>query len=202
MARFFRDEYAVGRETVTTGIPWLILLEIITQAALVLKTCILGSLEEEQSEKIRKHPFYRFGFEYPLRFIYSLVLYERQRPMTIRALYIALVGASIACAIADIYSAGEVFKVAEHYSLLRIFLFAVLPLIILANAVRRIMRYTWIRLITRWGPAAIVLLGTAGAAYWASRRYEMIDVVIAFGAACAAFLLGIAVRPSMSKGSN
>jgi hypothetical protein len=80
MGEFFRQKYNVGGETILTGIPWLVLLEIVAQTSLVLRNCILNSLPAGVGDKIRKHPFFRFGFEYPLRVSYWTVQFMRQQP--------------------------------------------------------------------------------------------------------------------------
>jgi hypothetical protein len=55
MGVFFRQKYNVGGETILTGIPWLVLLEIVAQTSLVLRNCILNSLPAGVGDKIRKH---------------------------------------------------------------------------------------------------------------------------------------------------
>lgn len=87
MGVFFRQRYNVGAETVLSGLPWMVLLEIFARASLVLRNCVLAALPGGLGEKIRKHLLFRLGFDYPLRFVYWTVQFARQQPSVLLVLH-------------------------------------------------------------------------------------------------------------------
>jgi patatin-related protein len=72
VGEFFRREYRVGSENVAAGIPVLVLAEIFTRALLVLRNCLLRSLNQDTRSKITGRMLFRVFFDWPLRTAYWL----------------------------------------------------------------------------------------------------------------------------------
>jgi hypothetical protein len=79
LGRFFTSSYRVGTEQVTTGIPNLVLLEILGRALLVTLNCVLGFFGEK-AVSIRRNPLFIFGLSLPLRAFYGTIWLLRRAP--------------------------------------------------------------------------------------------------------------------------
>ncbi len=92
---FFSNTYAVGNETWNRDIPLPVLLEIVTNAMLVLRNCLLAIAGPERARQIRAHPVFKFGLDLPLRATYSFVRIQRTIPeyqwMTVGLLVLACI---------------------------------------------------------------------------------------------------------------
>jgi predicted acylesterase/phospholipase RssA len=77
---FFGSTYAVGSETWNRDIPLPVMLEIATNAMLVLRNCLLAIAGPERARQIRAHPVFKFGLDLPLRATYSFVRLQRTIP--------------------------------------------------------------------------------------------------------------------------
>jgi len=94
--RYFDDMYAVGSETWKSGIPAPILAEIATHAALVLRTCLIGTAGTHAA-KIRGSIPYRL-VDIPMVWAYRLVRLQRTSPeyFWVTAVILALSGLLLA----------------------------------------------------------------------------------------------------------
>ncbi|HEV7503676.1 MAG TPA: patatin-like protein [Thermoanaerobaculia bacterium] len=79
LGSFFRDSYKVGSEKLLRDIPTLILLETVSKALLVARTCILGLFGSEAS-RLRRSLLYRLCIDWPLRAFHALVGLARRSP--------------------------------------------------------------------------------------------------------------------------
>jgi patatin-related protein len=140
MGRFFLNEYRVGSEDIWSGIPWLVSLQVLAHAGLVLRSCLLGALSPERRKKVMAHVLYRFGFDLPVRAVHALVLAERQRPGLIAMLWMALVGGSLTSLTVVVLLQGSFLHQGWHPEIWRSLIFLVLPALILYVHARRLLR--------------------------------------------------------------
>jgi hypothetical protein len=159
MGRFFLEEYRVGSEDVWGGIPWLVMLQLLSRAALVLRSCVLGALPRQQRDRIAGHVLFRFGFEWPLKIVHALALYERQRPGSASAVRTGLVGAALASLIAVAFFKGSFLIEGCSLVLWRCAVFVGIPAVVLFARIRRLMIASWLRAILEAAGAVGVAVG-------------------------------------------
>jgi len=80
LGRAFAKFGAGSEEIWRGGVPFLVLSEIVLKAALVLRSCILGSFKESTRRKIRANTFYQWGLDLPLRGLYGAATFYRDAP--------------------------------------------------------------------------------------------------------------------------
>ena len=174
LGRFFKNQYAVGTEELLRDIPRVILLEMLAVSMLVLRNCVLG-IFAERAAKVRSHPLYLFGVDYPLRVFYSLVLFMRRAPRA-WIFFLATLGTVSALALAvGLYWRNPIIYTNGGLSLTCLGLFVGLPLVILTAEVIYLLKKDFARrtlgrlLRSAAGAAALAVLLTAplilGAAY-------------------------------------
>lgn len=132
LGRFFKNQYAVGTEELLRDIPRVILLEIVAVSMLVLRNCVLG-IFGERAAKVRSHPLYMLGIDYPLRVFYGLVLFLRRAP---RAWKFLLATAAIVSALAlavGLYWRRPIVYSDDSFSFTFFGLFIALPLAVLVS---------------------------------------------------------------------
>lgn len=93
---FFFKEYAVGSQELMKDVPTVILLEIVAQAMLVLRNCVLTNLGDG-AEKVKAARAFRFCVDLPLKVFYNYVLWWRRSPAAHR--YTQALIFLLACAI-------------------------------------------------------------------------------------------------------
>ena len=79
LGRFFTNHYEVGKETFSSSIPRLAILNVLTAALLVVRNCVLCMFGEEGAS-VRRNPFYLVFIELPLRLLRALVLLLTKAP--------------------------------------------------------------------------------------------------------------------------
>ena len=121
MGIFFDKKYRVGSEGIEKDVPSLILLEIISTAALVLRNCILGSFGKI-ADKIRKNRAYTFGLDYPLQAFHTLVQFLRRAPTQWRAIQVGLAILSVLALVVGINWWSEIIYPEKGHFALRWFL--------------------------------------------------------------------------------
>jgi hypothetical protein len=85
---YFEDIYRVGLETWKDGVPPTILGEIVTQAALVMANCLMGTVGSNAS-KIRGYRIYR-ALHVPAQLAYRAMRIQRTAPEFSWSIYVAL----------------------------------------------------------------------------------------------------------------
>jgi hypothetical protein len=186
MGRFFLRQYRVGSEDPSTGIPWLISLEIAARAGLVLRNCVLGALSKERRQRIVTHTLFRIGFDWPLRLVYWIARYERQKPGRVATLWTTLVGASLASLITIRLSKGSVLLDGTLPALWRFVVFLAVPL--------GVVYAQWCRMMVAWQRklvGAVVVVGLGAFSFW--KLYGNVGakwMFILAGTALVAFLAG------------
>jgi len=193
LGRFFLTEYAVGSEDIWDGIPWLILLQILAKAGLVLRSCLLGALPKDRRDRVIAHPLFRFGLDWPLKFVYRVAEFERQRPGRFAAIAATLVGASLVSLAAAGISKGDLFLVNNTPVLWRIVAFAIVPIGVLYGATCRILGVTGTRLLFGAGIVIAVLVGGAHAVLLALKHLGGGGTLGLAVVAALVFLVGVTV---------
>jgi hypothetical protein len=77
LEEYFRG-YRVGSETITRGVPRVVLLELAGRAALVAQNCLVESLPEP--EGVRRHWLFRLCLDWPLRVFDATARFLRHAP--------------------------------------------------------------------------------------------------------------------------
>lgn len=77
--QFFLDDYKVGGEDPKDGLPKPIVLEIASNAGVVLRNCLVASAGDKAG-KIRSSMPYRFFFKWPLDLAYAFAKWQRTAP--------------------------------------------------------------------------------------------------------------------------
>jgi hypothetical protein len=131
MGAFFRQKYNVGSEDIWTGIPWLVLLEVLAHTGLVLRNCVLGALPKPLREKIGRHPLFRFGFDFPLRFVYWTVQFSRQASATFLISQAIVATFAIAMIFVAVIRWDSLLYVSGHLMLKNVWYFVLLPILAL-----------------------------------------------------------------------
>jgi predicted acylesterase/phospholipase RssA len=81
LGQAFASNYRVASEEVFSGgVPSLVLADIFSRGALVIRNCLLGAVSESAGEKVRASGFYRWGIDLPLRAFRGLVVFLRTAP--------------------------------------------------------------------------------------------------------------------------
>ncbi len=166
---FFKNTYKVGSETLLRDIPTLVLLETLTRALLVVRTCVLGLFGSE-APRLRSNPLYRFGLDWPLRALHALISLARRKPGWGLGVFIGL-GAVSVLALAT----GIVWWRSFWHSLPGVITFVVAPLVILGlQAIFLLWGAPW--LLRRWGIGIFfVTLISAAALAFGIPRWEQLN---------------------------
>jgi hypothetical protein len=93
---FFFEKYAVGSQELMKDVPTVILLEIVAQAMLVLRNCVLTNLGEG-AQRVKAAKAFRYLVDLPLKVFYNYVLWWRRSPAAHR--YTQALIFLVACAI-------------------------------------------------------------------------------------------------------
>jgi patatin-related protein len=94
VGQFFSKEYRIGSEALTRDMPPLVLMEILSVSLLVMRNCLL-KVFGGQAARIKAHPLYAFGVDWPLRAFNTLVVFMRRVPTSQKILPAALGALSI-----------------------------------------------------------------------------------------------------------
>jgi predicted acylesterase/phospholipase RssA len=96
LGQTFVSNYRVGSEEVFSGgVPPLVLADIFSRGALVVRNCLLGTVSQSAGDKVRANSFYRWAIDVPLRALRGLVVFLRAAPRFQAALFVGVTLLSI-----------------------------------------------------------------------------------------------------------
>jgi len=130
LGQFFRQSYRVGSETLSRDVPPLILMEIIMTVLMVVRNCIFNVLGKK-GDRIRRHPLYRFGIDYPMRIMHSLVLVVQRYPGWRSTLFFVCGIVSILALLVGIIWHAELIGYGKTFSMTAFVIFILAPLWVL-----------------------------------------------------------------------
>jgi hypothetical protein len=87
LGNFFVQSYTIAKERLLQHVPQPVLLELLATGLLVFRNCVLNL---PYMGKIKRHPFYIFGADLPLRAFYAAALLLRRAPQWVLATYISV----------------------------------------------------------------------------------------------------------------
>jgi patatin-related protein len=131
VAVYFSD-YKVGSKDLAARMPPLVLLEMFTRAVFVLRTCILGAVDERYRTAIMHNRLFRFGLEWPLRIAYWMARLGRREPVLLSVFQgIAFAGSLITLILAWIGRRSLLWDSSGGIILSHWLLLVCLPLVVL-----------------------------------------------------------------------
>ena len=140
LGKMFGD-FQIGSEEVWGGgVPFLILSEIGLKALLVLRSCVVGSFTEPTGNKIRASTFYRWGFDLPLRSLYSSVIFFRSAPPLQPAILTAGTIVAILALLVGLYWRDAIIQPRDNFSILWFSVFIVVPMAWLTASIYQLTR--------------------------------------------------------------
>jgi len=140
---FFENNYQVGAETISDGIPRLVLIELLVRALLVCRTCLLTSMSPKIRQSIEGHFLFKWLINRPLKVAaYFSSLWLRQ-PKAVVATHTAVsVAAVLTLTISVVWMDPILYKDSINNFHPRAFLVMVLlPLLIMVTLIEYGPRY-------------------------------------------------------------
>ncbi len=135
------NRFQIGTEEVVNGgVPPLVLAEIASRAALVLRNCLVGSLGGRSSGKLRASSLYRWGVDLPLRAFHGIVVFLKTAPGTQGAVFLGVSILSVLALFVGLNWKNAIIEPQGHFSPLWFSIFIALPMIWLCVSLYQISR--------------------------------------------------------------
>ncbi len=171
------ERYRVGNEELTKDVPRIILLQVLANALLVLRNCVVTALGERgfDTGSIKKNRFYRWGISLPLHLFRFLVLRKRANPHE----GWLPPGAVILVSVVLLSLGGVALNREADFSVLMALLLVLLPAVGLAYGlralwIRKFKRATWVQRLFRLVVLLIVLAAVGLVGYYFGFLFQKI----------------------------
>jgi hypothetical protein len=116
-----------SEEVLNGGVPPLVLAEIASRTLLVLRNCMLGSLNKSTSSRLRASAFYRWGVDVPLRAFHGLVGFLKTAPGFQAGIFLGLTILSVLALFVGLNWKDAIIQPEGDFSILWFSLFIALP---------------------------------------------------------------------------
>lgn len=159
IARYFREQYAVGSESAFRTIPATVLADLGARGAVLTEHALVGS--GQIGETLRENGLYRLILRWPLRLIAALAAFLRRSPQYRVSLVVGSLLYATLAIVANVLLAGALYEKDAVGRTVAIWAFGLLPFTALV--------FAWIIWPSRIGKRVLVgvlLVGIAFAAWW------------------------------------
>jgi patatin-related protein len=159
VARYFRDQYAVGRESAFHTMPVTVLADLGARGAVLAERALVGS--GQIGETLRKNGLYRLIVRWPLGLIAALAAFLRRSPQYRVSLVVGSLLYAALAIVANLLLAGALYEKDGVGRTFAIWAFALLPFTALV--------FAWIIWRSRVGKrvfVGVLLVGVVFAVFW------------------------------------
>jgi hypothetical protein len=156
---YFREKYAVGRESAFLNMPLTVLADLGARGAVLTEHALVGS--GQVGEVLRKNGLYRLIVRYPLRIIAALAAFLRRSPQYRVSLVVGCLLYAALAVVTNVLLFGALYEKDGVGRTIAIWVFGLLPFIALV--------FAWVIWRSRIGKRVLIgtiIVGAVVAAWW------------------------------------